>query len=142
MKKTVFLLLLTFSLPFAAKSQNTESSMETKTPYTILLLLNATPKWLSLSRDQRAHFFEGKVIPVITQIAPAVSTRFFDSEYFHGSISDFILITTKDLNAYELFIEKLRDTKLYSEPYFEVKDIIMGRENAFEQFNKQLKEEK
>lgn len=141
MKKSV-LLLFTFLLPFAANSQNTTLSTETKTPYTILLLLNATPKWLSLSRDQRAHFFESKIIPVIAQVSPAVNTRFFDSEYFHSTVSDFIIVTTKDLNTYELLIEKLRDTKLYGEPYFEVKDIIMGRENAFEQFNKQLKDEK
>lgn len=116
--------------------------MEANKPYTILLLLNATPQWLSLTREARSDFFEKHVIPVFREIGRSTQARFYDSEYFHAAVSDFLIIHTSDINDYKLLIEKLRDSKVYSAPYFEVKDIITGQENAFEDFNRQFKNDR
>jgi hypothetical protein len=113
-------------------------AMDTAMPYTILLLLNATPNWLSLSRKARQQFFEMNVLPIFSRVASTVRTRFFDSEYFHARVSDFIIVETESLRDYKLFIEMLRDTKIYAEPYFEIKDIIVGQENAFQEFDELL----
>ena len=116
--------------------------MENKKSYTILMLLNATPVWLSLSRDKRSQFFTKDILPIFQRVSKTVKIGFYDSEYFHSTISDFMIITTADLDEYKLLIELLRDTKIYGIPYFEVKDIIIGQENLFADFNKKLKKGK
>lgn len=106
--------------------------------YTILLLLQARPEWLRLSRKERQQYFENTVTPLFESVAKQVQVRLFDSEYFHAKVSDFILLSTSDLTAYGLLIEKLRDSAIYQVPYFEVVDIIIGQEEAFKAFDKQL----
>lgn len=137
--KYLLTLLLYGSILFHTKAQNSSNTMEIKKPYTILILMNATPKWLSHTREERGTFFKKKVIPVFQKVSKTVKVQLFDSEYFHAKVSDFMIVTTTSLDDYKLLIELLRDTKIYAEPYFEVKDIIVGQENAFEDFNELLK---
>lgn len=115
--------------------------MEQQKPYTVLVLMNATPQWLSLSREQRSRFFEKEVMPAFQQAARTTSLRLFDSEYFHAVVSDFMMIETRNLNDYQELIERLRDSKIYGAPYFEIKDIIVGQENRFQDFNEQFKKD-
>lgn len=137
--KYLLTLLLFVSILLHTKAQNSSTTMEIKKPYTILVLMNATPKWLSHTREERSVFFEKKVIPVFQKVSKTVKVQLFDSEYFHAKISDFMIVTTTSLDDYKLLIELLRDTKIYAEPYFEIRDIIVGQENAFEDFNELLK---
>lgn len=116
--------------------------MEIKKTYTILVLMNATPKWLTLSRDERAKFVETNLAPILAEVGKTVKVQLFDSEYFHAKVSDFMIISTTILDDYKLLIECLRDTKFYGEPYFDIKDIIVGQENLFEDFNEKFKQEK
>lgn len=116
--------------------------MSDQKPYTVLILMNATSKWLSLSRAERTDFFEEKVIPIFKRVAKTVNVQLYDSEYFHSKVSDFMLVTAANLEDYKLLIELLRDTRIYGEPYFEIIDIIVGQENLFEDFNEKLKKEK
>ena|GEM_PF-780472 len=139
MNKLFFIVLTACTL--SVHAQNHTSAMEQQKPYTILVLMNATPQWLSLSREQRSRFFEKEVMPAFQRLGNTTALRLFDSEYFHAGVSDFMLIETRNLNDYQELIERLRDSKLYGVPYFEVKDIIMGQENRFEDFNEQFKTE-
>ncbi|GAA5024874.1 hypothetical protein GCM10011506_08800 [Marivirga lumbricoides] len=116
--------------------------MENQKPYTILVLMNATPQWLTLNRDERSDFVEKELTPIFVRVSKTVTVQLFDSEYFHASVSDFMIVSTTDLDDYKLFIELLRDTKVYGAPYFEIKDIIVGQENLFEDFNERFKKEK
>lgn len=124
------------------KAQSRIDTMETKKPYTILVLMNATPQWLSLTRDQRSQFFEKQVMPIFQEVGQSVDVKLFDSEYFHAKVSDFMIITTSHLNQYKLLIELLRDSKIYGVPYFEIVEIIVGQENLFEDFNEEFKKGK
>lgn len=107
-------------------------------PYTILVLLNATPKWLALSRNERAHFYEKNILPVFLNNTASLSVKFYDSEYFNAEVSDFLIVSATDLDQYKRMIELLRDSAVYSAPYFTVKDIVMGQENLFQNFDQQL----
>ncbi|WP_435353032.1 darcynin family protein [Emticicia sp. SJ17W-69] len=118
-----------------------QKNMKTPKPYTILVLMNASSKWLSLTRDERNKYFEKKVIPIFEKVSKSVNVRLFDSEYFHAKVSDFMIVSTSNLDDYKLFIELLRDTKIYGEPYFDIVDIIVGQEDAFLDFNELLKKE-
>jgi hypothetical protein len=140
MKKLVLLLLTALSL--SVNAQTKQSDMENQKSYTVLVLMNATSKWLSLTRDERSKFVEKELTPIFVRVSRTVSVRLFDSEYFHSSISDFMIVSTTNLEDYKLLIELLRDTKVYGVPYFEIKDIIVGQENLFEDFNERLKKEK
>ena len=140
MKKLI--LILSIALSFVANAQTKQSDMEIQKPYTVLVLMNATPAWLSLTRDERSKFVEKELTPIFVRVGQTVSIRMFDSEYFHSSVSDFLIVSTANLNDYKLLIELLRDSKVYGVPYFEIKDIIVGQENLFEDFNEQLKNEK
>jgi hypothetical protein len=53
-----------------------------------------------------------------------------------------MILETRDLDDYKLIIEKLRDTKIYGVPYFQIKDIIIGQHNLFESFNEEFKKKK
>lgn len=109
--------------------------------YTILLLMQATPAWLSLTRKERSVFFEGKLSPIIGKFSQGLTVRLFDAEFFHASVSDYMMIETESLEAYADFIEYLRDTEIYGVPYFEIRDIITGVENRFKTFDEHLNNE-
>ncbi|WP_300671344.1 darcynin family protein [Soonwooa sp.] len=113
-----------------------------KPPYTILVLMNTTPDWLSLSRDERSQFFTKTIQPIFIEKSKSVSVKLYDSEYFHAQISDFMILETQDLDEYKFIIEKLRDTKVYGVPYFQIKDIIIGQQDLFESFNEEFKTKK
>jgi hypothetical protein len=115
--------------------------MATQKPYSILVLMNASAKWLSLTRRERSGFVEKELTPIFVKVSKTVNVRLFDSEYFHSSVSDFMIVTTSVLDDYKLLIELLRDTKVYGAPYFDIKDIIVGQENLFEDFNEKFKQE-
>ncbi|MDF2379992.1 hypothetical protein JMG10_00840 [Nostoc ellipsosporum NOK] len=137
------LLLMAFALwSLSADAQPKQKIMNNPKPYTILVLMNAKASWLTLSRNERALFFEKEVVPAFRKVSATVTVRLFDSEYFHAGVSDFMVIETQCLDDYQQLIERLRDTKIYAAPYFEIRDIIMGQENRFEDFNEQFKAEK
>lgn len=138
--KKLFLFLLT-ALSLTANAQTKQNAMEQEA-YVVLVLMNATPQWLTLTREERSKFVEKDLSPIFIRVGKTVNVRLFDSEYFHSSVSDFMIVSTTNLDDYKLMIELLRDTKVYSAPYFEVKDIIVGQENLFEVFNEKLKKEK
>lgn len=104
--------------------------------YTVLMLMEALPAWLSITRDERNDFFEGSIAPILKKYSASCQVRIFDSEYFHGTVSDFMIVETNDLQQYRFMIEEFRDTFIYSVPYFNVKDIIVGVENGFKEFEK------
>lgn len=138
--KSLLFALLTVLVTTTINAQTSET-MNPK-PYTILVLMNATPKWLSLSREERSIFFGEKVKPIFQKVSKSVKVGLYDSEYFHSKVSDFMLVKTTNLEDYKLLIELLRDTKIYGEPYFEIIDIIVGQENLFEDFNEKFKQKK
>ncbi len=54
----------------------------------------------------------------------------FDTEGFNSRVSDDIVWETKDLEQYQLVVEKLRECKFWR-TYFEVVEILPGIENAY-----------
>jgi len=52
--------------------------------------------------------------------------------------TDFIIIETTDLDQYYYFWEEVRDSKIYTEPYFLINEIIIGKKDGFKEFEKTL----
>lgn len=105
--------------------------------YTVFVLYQALPAWLSLSREQRSAVFQTEVLPVFSRYQAHVSVRLFDSEAFHAQVSDILLVTCDDLHQYYYFMEALRDTSLFSRPYILVKDVIVALEDGFRSYEAQ-----
>jgi hypothetical protein len=107
--------------------------------YSVLVLYQSTNLWLTLTREERANFFEKDISPIIEKFRSHLAIRFFDSEAFHASISDFMLIECDDFKQHYFFMEHLRDSDLFSKPYIIVKDIVVGVEGGFQMFESETR---
>lgn len=103
----------------------------TQTPYTIVMMLTATPTWLGLPREERRAFRTTVIQPLLEQYAARVHVRFYDAEAFAAQCSDFAIFTTPDLKAYYFLMEALRDTAMFTVPYFVVNEVLIGLENGY-----------
>ena len=107
--------------------------------YTIVILISTTEKWLRLSRPERNKFTEQVLGPILVKYKESLDVRMFDAESFNARNTDFIVIETTDLNQYYFFWEEIRDSKVYTEPYFIVNEIVVGKEDGFKEFEKTIK---
>jgi hypothetical protein len=99
--------------------------------YTILILVNATPQWLSLQRSERDHFVENEIRPIFAKYGDSCKIKLFDSDFTNPSISDFMIVETEDLQAFGFMMGYLRESKTFATPYFELKELIVGVPNNF-----------
>jgi hypothetical protein len=100
---------------------------------TVFILLQASAAWLALTRTQRREFADTHVGASLARY-PALSMRYFDAEAFSGFCSDVMMIATSDLQQYYDFIEKLRDSPMFADPFFQIVQIIPAIEEGFRAF--------
>ena len=110
--------------------------------YQILLLLKATSKWSGLSKTYRDKIFTDVVYPLFLQFTDKLQIQLFNTEVFHLTVSDVITIETENIENYCRFLQQLKGSRIFSEGYFELQDIIAGMENCFRKFNEEAKKEK
>ena len=103
--------------------------------FTFFMLLRSAPAWLRLSREDRQRFQATHIAPVLARY-PAVTVRFYDAEAFSGRCTDIGVFETTDLQAYTFLIDGLRDTAFFSEPYFEVVDVIPAVEDGYAAYDR------
>ncbi len=94
----------------------------TASRFTIFMLLEALPSWLSLDRTARGKIAEEALGSGLSGFK--VTHRHYDAEAFSGRCSDISVFETDDLTAYYYVIERLRDSAFFAVPYFRVIDII------------------
>jgi hypothetical protein len=92
-------------------------------PYTVFMLLQATPRWLGLDADERASLQDSALVHVYERF-PAVRLRFFDASAFHGRCTALMVWETTDMPEYRAAVESLRNHPLLQGPNFEVLDVI------------------
>ncbi|MCL9782298.1 hypothetical protein M9194_12765 [Vibrio sp. S4M6] len=61
-----------------------------------------------------------------------------DTQAFTTKCSDIAVFETENIQDYYFLIEELRDSKIFSEPYFEIVDIFPAIENGFVEFEARL----
>lgn len=98
------------------------------TPITVFLLVRTTPAWLRLTRHERRTVAQTALEKMTGDI------RHFDAEAFYGRATDLIMWQSVDMLSYHADIERLRDTALFAEPYFEIVDVIPAIEDGFRLF--------
>ncbi|WP_035281420.1 darcynin family protein [Actinokineospora spheciospongiae] len=101
----------------------------TETEYTAFMLITALPAWLRLSRPERAAVAD-KTLGAALRGHPRTTARFFDAEAFSARCSDVLLFTTTDLADYYLVVEELRDSPLFTVPYFHLDELVLAVEDG------------
>jgi len=105
-------------------------------------MLSATPEWWVMNKDYRTNMFNQFLFPLLSSYSQQIKFRVYNSEAFHGEISDFIILETTNLENYYHFIKELKATKLFTGEYFKLNDIVIGAENGFKDFNQQMNQKK
>ncbi len=91
--------------------------------YCVFVHLTACPAWLAMTQAARAEFVTRIVQPLLAA-HPHVGVRFYDAEFFSAQCSDIVTFETKDLASYAGLMDALRDTPLFSAPYFTVNNVL------------------
>lgn len=99
--------------------------------YTIVILLNATPLWLSKSRAERDEFVNVELGPVLNHFSASCKVSLFDSDFTHAKVSDFMLVETDELETYGLMMGYLRESATLAAPYFVIQELVVGVANNF-----------
>lgn len=104
---------------------------------TVFVLLKTTVSWLRLSRDERNEIADKALCSVL--VNTDVTLRMFDAEAFTTRCTDVAMFQAKDMQSFYFTIERLRDSVLITEPYFEMVEIIPTIEDGFKLFEDQAK---
>ncbi|MFG1497461.1 darcynin family protein [Saccharospirillum sp. HFRX-1] len=106
------------------------STLTTAEPmFTVFVLLRALPAWLGLSREQRNDIAESSLSTAIE--GRAVTLQHFDAEAFSSYCSDISVFETRSLLDFYCVMERLRDSPLFSVPYFELVQILPALQDGF-----------
>jgi hypothetical protein len=105
--------------------------------YTILVLMTSTRDWLTLSREQRKAFTAQELAPIFEKYGEQVRVRFLDAEAFTARCSDVAIFETADLKQYYFLMEEIRDSKIFTVPYFQINDIIPCAAGGFATFEEE-----
>ncbi|WP_314588081.1 darcynin family protein [Paenibacillus terrigena] len=109
-----------------------------KLRFMMIVLLEFYPGWLALPREERRKYASG-LQDIIEKYSPQVGVRFFDAEALPGKeFTDFVICETDDMKAYHYLWEEIRDSEPYTKGYMKIKDVIMGLENAFQSYEKEM----
>jgi cell wall assembly regulator SMI1 len=91
--------------------------------YVIFMQMNATKAWLTLSTQERRNHIVQDLAPIVKKY-PQVSIEFYDAEAYTAHCSDVAVLKTETLGDYAALMDDLRKSLLFTEPYFELVDII------------------
>jgi hypothetical protein len=104
----------------------------------IIVLLEFYPSWLALSREKRREL-ASNLYSIIDKYSEHVKVKFFDADAFgDGTYTDLVICETTNLKQYHFMWEEIRDTHAYSHGYFKIKKVIMGVQNAYQSFEKEV----
>jgi hypothetical protein len=105
--------------------------------FTFFIHLKALPTWLALPREYRNNLGE-KTIQEILKKYKFVKVRWYDAEAFNARASDIAVFETSSLQEYYFVIDALRDSEIFSTPYFELVEIIPAVEDGYIEYGESL----
>lgn len=99
--------------------------------------MRATKEWLALMREQRNEFVKNNLNPLFAKYT-SVSVRFYDAEAFSTRCSDIAVFEADNLQDYYFLMDVIRDSKIFTVPYFEFIEIIPAIEGGFVEYEEHL----
>jgi len=103
-------------------------------PYTVFMLLKATPHWLALDRAQRDVVYDNALMQVFNRF-PSVRMRFFDASAFSGRCSDVVVWETTDMPEYREAVAALHQHAFFGKPCFEIVEVITSVPDGWREFD-------
>ena len=94
---------------------------------TVFILVKALPAWLSAPRAERR-----RIGAAAASGLPAF--RQFDCEAFSAMCSDIWMFAAPSAAALHATIERLKDTPLFAEPYFELVALLPSLEDGWKAY--------
>lgn len=104
-------------------------------PLTLFLHLRALPAWLALTRSERHRIGAEAIGEALAETG--VTYRHFDAEAFSAECSDIAMLEAADHARLNRVMERLRDSAVFTRPYFELVSIIPAMEDGFRQFEQE-----
>lgn len=95
------------------------------------LLLTATPAWLALDRPGRERVVAKELQPILDRHRHAVSARYYDMEAYTARASDLLMLEFDHPGAHAKLIDELRSSPMFSVPYFNLEDLLVGQQAAW-----------
>lgn len=105
--------------------------------YTFFVLLRALPAWLQLSREARKSLADEHMGFALARSEGLLTMRYFDAEAFSSPCSEVVMVETRDPRHHYFFMEQLRDSPLFSVPYFEVLNTVSTIEDGYQTYEAQ-----
>ena len=102
-------------------------------PYTVFMLLRATPHWLGLTRDERDEIHDSALMLVYNRF-PEVRMRRFDASGLHGRFTEVLVFETTSVAEYRQAVDSLQLHELFGQPCFEVIDVIPSVPDGWREF--------
>lgn len=96
--------------------------------------LRALPSWLRLPRPERDRIATEALGAALE--GRGVTMRHFDAEAFSADCSDIALFEAEEALSFNRVMEALRDTPLFTEPFFELVRIIPAIEDGFRHYER------
>jgi Darcynin, domain of unknown function len=108
---------------------NIQQGANMTTTHTYFMMLKTTTAWLAMTEQQRFAYL-GSAIKPILDAHPAVSLRFYDSEFYSARVTDIAVWETADPKAWQMLVEALREQPFWGQ-YFDIVELIPAVENAY-----------
>lgn len=102
-------------------------------PYTVFMLLQATARWLALSREERHALYDNALMQVFNRF-PSVRLSYFDASAFHRHCSDVLVWETTDMPEYRQAVDSLRAHDFLGQGFFDVIDVIPSVPDGWREF--------
>lgn len=99
--------------------------------YTILVLLNTTNTFMRKSRSDRDRIVREEVRPFLAHFQEKFEISMHDCDFTDSRYSDFMIARVEKMEDFAYFMGYLRESCILTEPYFEVKDIVIGLPQNF-----------
>ncbi|WP_304455104.1 darcynin family protein [Nocardiopsis sp. YSL2] len=106
-----------------------EASATETVRYCAVVRLTALAPWLRLTAAERGAVVADKVVPLLAA-HPGVRLRWIDVESFTADCSDIVIAECADPRAWNRCFEDLRDTVLFTVPYFRLDGLHVGIEEG------------
>jgi Darcynin, domain of unknown function len=93
--------------------------------------LTATPAWLALDRLERERIVAKELRPILDRHRRVVSARYYGTEAYTARASDLLRLEFDDPGAHAKLIDELRNSSMFTAPYFTLGDLLVGKQAAW-----------
>ena len=96
---------------------------------TAFIHIKTSTEWLAYTIPERTERINKTLRPIIEEFRDTVIYKWYDTEFYAVNVTDIMVMDCKDHFAYQMFIDKLRETPFWDK-WFTIEAIFIGELNA------------